>query len=140
MRQLRPETGESLAIFFKTLIKLYLFCLFLYFWLTVSKRVSKSIFLDITFKSVGLWGSYSLKQGNHLQNIKFSNHIVFVLSPSLLFYLTYQKDYWIPCIFFKILIQLYLLPSFIYYLTHFIKEVIKGKIFWRLNKKVVLGV
>ena len=29
MRQLRPETGESLAIFFKTLIQLY-FC-FVYF-------------------------------------------------------------------------------------------------------------
>ena len=70
MRQLRPETRESLAIFFKTLIQLYLFCLFLYFWLTVSKRVSKAIFLDITFKSVGLWGSYGLKQGNPLQFFK----------------------------------------------------------------------
>ena len=29
MRTLRPETGESLAIFFKTLIQLYLFLLFL---------------------------------------------------------------------------------------------------------------
>ena len=77
MRHLRPETGESLAILFKTLIQLYLFCLFLYFWLTVSKRVSKAIFLDITFKSVGLWGSYSLKQGNSLQNVKFSNPIIF---------------------------------------------------------------
>ena len=63
--------------FFKTLIQLYLFCLFLYFWLTVSKRVSKAIFLDITFKSVGLWGSYGLKQGNPLQNINISNKIIF---------------------------------------------------------------
>ena len=41
----------------------------------------------------------------------------------------------ITCIFFKILIQLYLLRSFLYSLTYFIKEVIKGKIFWRLNLK-----
>ena len=48
------------CIFFKTLIQLYLFCLILYFWLTVSKRVSKTIFSDITFKSVGIWGSYTI--------------------------------------------------------------------------------
>ena len=30
MRQLRTETGESLIKKFKTLIQLYLFCLFLY--------------------------------------------------------------------------------------------------------------
>ena len=79
--------------FFKTLIQLYLFYLFFYFWLTVSKRVSKAIFLDITFLSVGLWGRYGLKQGNPLQNPKISNQIVFVLSPELLFYLMYQKVY-----------------------------------------------
>ena len=37
---------------------------------------------------------------------------------------------------FKTLIQLYLLCSFFYSLTYFIKEVIKGKIFWILNEKV----
>ena len=67
--------------------------LFLYFLLTVSKRVSKATFLDIKFKSVGLWGRYGLKQGNPLQNIKIANQIVFVLSPDLLFYLMYQKVY-----------------------------------------------
>ena len=41
----------------------------------------------------------------------------------------------IPCIFFKILIQLYLLRSFLYSLTYCIKVVIKGKTFWRLNEK-----
>ena len=86
------KQGNSLQ-FFKTLIQLYLFCLFLYFWLTVSKRVSKAIFLDIIFKSVGIWGSYGLKQGNPWQNIKLSNEIVFVLSPDSLFYLIYQKGY-----------------------------------------------
>ena len=35
---------------FKTLVQLYLFNLFFYFCLTVSKRVSKVIFLDIIFK------------------------------------------------------------------------------------------
>ena len=43
----------------------------------------------------------------------------------------------IPCIFFKILIQLYLLGSFLYSLTYCIKEVIYGKIFWRLSEKCV---
>ena len=42
----------------------------------------------------------------------------------------------IPCIFFKTLIQLYLLCSFLYSLTYCIKEVIKGRIFWRLNEKI----
>ena len=42
----------------------------------------------------------------------------------------------ITCIFFKILIQLYFLCSYIYSLTYCIKEVIKCKIFWRLNKKM----
>ena len=54
--------------------------------------------------------------------------------------LAYQADTdWnrgIPCIFFqKKLIQLYLLRSFVYSLTYFIKEFIKGNIFWRLNEK-----
>ena len=63
--------------FFKTLIQLYLPSLFLYFWLTVSKRVSKAIFLDNKFKIFGLLGSYGLKQGNPLQNINISNQIIF---------------------------------------------------------------
>ena len=62
--------------FFNTLLQLYLFCLFIYFWLTVSKRVSKAIFFDIKFKSVGLWGSYWLKQWNPLQNLNISNQII----------------------------------------------------------------
>ena len=62
--------------FFKALIQLYLFYLFLYFWLTVSKRVPKAIFLDIKFKSVGLWVSYGLKQGNPLQNLNNYNQII----------------------------------------------------------------
>ena len=73
--------------FFKTLIQLYLFCLFLCFRLTVSKRVPKAIFLDIKFKIVVLWGSYGLKRGNPLQNLKTVNQTVFFLSPDLLFYL-----------------------------------------------------
>ena len=38
-------------------------------------------------------------------------------------------------VFFKTLIQLYFLCLFIYSLTHCIKEVIKGNIFWILNEK-----
>ena len=41
-----------------------------------------------------------------------------------------------PSTFYKILIQIYLLCSFLYSLTYFIKEGIKGDIFWRLNEKV----
>ena len=40
--------------------------------------------------------------------------------------------------FFKTLIQLYLLRSFLYSLTNCIKEVINGNIFWRLNLKVLV--
>ena len=65
--------------FFKTLIRLYLFYLFLYFWLTLSKRVSKAICLYINLKSVGLWGSYGLKQGNPLQKISFLIKLYLVL-------------------------------------------------------------
>ena len=39
--------------------------------------------------------------------------------------------------FFKTLIQLYLLCSFFYSMTYYIKEVIKGNIFWRLIEKVL---
>ena len=39
--------------------------------------------------------------------------------------------------FFKTLIQLYLLRSFLYSLTYGIKEVNNGKIFWRLYLKVL---
>ena len=42
-----------------------------------------------------------------------------------------------PLYFFKMLIQLYLLRSFLYSLNYCIKEVIKSKIFWRLNLKVL---
>ena len=44
-------------------------------------------------------------------------------------------------VFFKTLIQLYLLRSNIYSLTYYIKEVIteviKGNIFWRISEKSV---
>ena len=93
MRHIQPEIGESLVIFFKTLILLYLFHLFFYLWLTVSKRVSKAILLDNKFKSVRLWDSYGLKQGNPLQILKLSSQIIFFLSPDLLFYLMYQNGY-----------------------------------------------
>ena len=36
----------------------------------------------------------------------------------------------------KTRIHFYLLCLFLYYLTYQIKEVIKGKTFWRLNEKV----
>ena len=43
----------------------------------------------------------------------------------------------IPCNFFvKTLIQLCLFCSFLYSLTYYTKEVIKGKILWKWNKKM----
>ena len=42
MRQIQPETGESLVIFFKTLIKLYLSFLFIYTLTYCIKEVIKS--------------------------------------------------------------------------------------------------
>ena len=41
MRQIHPETGEVLAIIFKTLIQLYLFYLFLYYLAYCIKYVIK---------------------------------------------------------------------------------------------------
>ena len=87
------KQGNPLQFVFKTLIQFYLFYLFFYFWFTVSKRVSRAMFLDIKFKSVGLWGRYGMKQENPLQNFKIANQIVFVFSTDLLFYLMYQKVY-----------------------------------------------
>ena len=53
MRQLRPETGESIEIFQNT--DPIVFVLFISLFLTYCiKEVSKAIFLDTTFKSVGL--------------------------------------------------------------------------------------
>ena len=73
MRQLQPETGESLVIFFKTLIQLYFVCLFIYSLTCCIKEVVKGkIFLRSNEKSVGLWCSYGPKQGNPLQF--FSKH------------------------------------------------------------------
>ena len=40
-------------------------------------------------------------------------------------------------VFFKTLIQLYLLHSFLYSVTYSIEDVIKGKNFWRLNNNVL---
>ena len=65
--------------FFKTLIQLYLFYLFLYFWLTASKRVSKAICLEIIFKSVGLWGSYGWNRGIPCKILKFLITLYLVL-------------------------------------------------------------
>ena len=83
MRHLHPYTGYIPCISF------YLYI----FLLTTLNRASKAIYLDNKFKIFDLWGSYGLKQGNALQNLKTANQIIFVLSPALLLYLLYQKGY-----------------------------------------------
>ena len=51
---------------FKTLIKLYLLCLFLYYFTyCIKEGIKVNIFGDY-IKIAGLWGSYGLKQGNPL--------------------------------------------------------------------------
>ena len=137
MRQIQTETGESLSFFYKTLIQLYSFYLFFYFYLLYKRGYQRQYFwtlklkvlayeaatawnrwipcncskhwsdcicfvyfsifdllyqrgikgniLDIKSQSVGLWGSYSAKQGIPLKNLRIANHIVFVLSLALLF-------------------------------------------------------
>ena len=69
--QIQPETGESIVFFFKTLIQLYLLRSFFYSLTYCIKEVIKSkIFWRLNGKSVGLWGSYGLKQGNPLKIFK----------------------------------------------------------------------
>ena len=98
MHKLWPETGESLAIVFQNTDPIVFVFFILISLATISKRVSKAIFLDIKSKRVGLWCRYILKQGKPLQNLKITNQIVFVLSPDLFFHLIYQKGYqrWDP--------------------------------------------
>ena len=50
MRQLRPETGESLANFFKTLIQLYLFYLFSIFDLMYQREYQRQYLWKLDLK------------------------------------------------------------------------------------------
>ena len=70
MRQLRPETGESLAILQNT--DPIVFVLFIIiFDLLYQRGYQRQYFWTLKFKSVGLWGSYGLKQRNTLKILKF---------------------------------------------------------------------
>ena len=55
MRQLPPETGEPLAIFFKTLIQLYLFYLFLYSLTYCTKEGIKGNYFGDQIKEVSAY-------------------------------------------------------------------------------------
>ena len=138
MRQIQPETGESLVFFFKTLIQLYLLCLFIYSLTYCIKEVIKGkMFWRLNEKCAGLWVSYGLKQGNPLQFFSkhWSNCICFAYFS--IFDLLYQRGYqgkyfrtlnlkvlayetataWnrgIPYKILKLLIKLYLLCLLIY--------------------------
>ena len=93
MRQIQPEAGKS-SVFFKTLIQLYLLHLFLYY-LTycIKEGIKGNCFWRLNEKSVGLQGSYGLKQGNSLKKFKITNQVVLVIFISLLFDLLYQRGY-----------------------------------------------
>ena len=114
------------------MIQFYLLCLFIYSLTYFIKEVIKGkISWILNEKSVGLWGSYGLKQGNPLQSFSkhWSNCICFVYFS--IFDLPYQRGYqrqyfrtlhlkvlayetataWnrgIPCKILTILIKLYL--------------------------------
>ena len=70
--------------FFLTDPIVFVLCIFPFLF-TVSKRISKTIFLEIRIKSTFLWYSYNLNQGNYLQNLRIANQIIFVFSSSLFF-------------------------------------------------------
>ena len=72
---------------------LFILFVFLFFDLLFQRGYQGHYIWKIEFKSVGLWGSYGLKLGNPLQNLKITTLIVFVLSTVLLFYLMYHKGY-----------------------------------------------
>ena len=85
--------------FFKTLIQLYMFCLFIYSLTYCIKEVIKGkIFLRLDEKVPAYEADTAWNRG-------------------------------IPCILLKTLFQLYLFCLFPYFLTYCIKEGIKGNIF-----------
>ena len=72
--------------FFKVLIHSYVVYSFLYFWLTVSNRLSKLGYLGNELKKIGLWGIHILRQSNPL---KYSQKIVPIVFGFFLNYLNY---------------------------------------------------
>ena len=87
----RLKQVNTLYFIFKTLIQLYLFCLFLYSLTYCIKEVIEDINLEIKWKSVGLLGNYGLKQVNPLQFFKTQiKNICFVCE---LIYLLYHRGY-----------------------------------------------
>ena len=126
------------CILFQILIQLYLVCSFLYSLTCCIKEVIKgNIFWRLHEKSAGLWGSYSLKQGNPLQFFSkhWSNFICFIYFYifDLLYQRGYQRQYFwmlnlkvlayeaatdwnkgIPCKILNFLIKLYLFCLLVY--------------------------
>ena len=76
MRQLRPETGVSLAMCQNT--HPIVSVLFIYLFLTycIKEGIKGNIFGHYIQKCWPV-GTYGLKKGDPLQNLKFSNQIIF---------------------------------------------------------------
>ena len=104
-RHIQPVTGNIFVFFSKHESNYICYVNLFILWLIVSKRLSKLRYFGDEMKKVLAYEAAT----------------------------TWNRG--IPCIFFKTLIQLYLLRSFLYYLTYCIREVIKGKLFWILNEK-----
>ena len=94
MRQIKPKTGESLVLFPKTLIKLYLLCLFLYYLTYFFKEVIKvKIFWRLNEEVPAYEVDTSRNIGIYWFFLQNTDPIVFVLFISLFFYLPYQRGY-----------------------------------------------
>ena len=153
------KQGNSLQ-FFKTLIQLYLFYLFLYFDFLYQRGHQSKYFWTLNLKVLAYEAAtaWNRGQGNTVYFFQKNNPIIFVTFISSFFDLLYQRGYqrwdlleikWKKCWpirqlqpetgesleFFTTLIQLYFF--FNLFFTYCIKEGIKGNIFWTLHFKVL---
>ena len=70
MRQIQTETGKSLAIFQNTNPIVLVMFISLFFDLLNQRRYRRKSLWRLNEKCVGIWGRYSLKQGNPLKKIQ----------------------------------------------------------------------
>ena len=85
MSQIHPKTGEPL-VFSKNSSNYFCYVHFVILWLIVSKRVSKIIIWRLNEKSVGLWVSLGLEQGNPLKFFQNTNKKLYVFCTNLFTY------------------------------------------------------
>ena len=82
MRQLRPETGESFAIFFKTLIQLYFFINFSIFDLLYQRGYQRKYFWAISLKLLAYEATVN---GNGRKGGGFGDQCIFFFNADVKF-------------------------------------------------------